>query len=119
LPYADLEDGVQRIDPYTDTRGRRTFCAVTPGVVTVTARYGNRRDVRTLKVADGRLTRAPLVLPTPLPTPRPEPKADARPGSSRSRKLSLIQAGRSDGGGNPEISASTASLMNWNEDRLC
>ncbi len=42
--YADLdEDGLLRLDPYTDRLGRRTFHRVPPGPVRVVARHRGRR----------------------------------------------------------------------------
>lgn len=40
LPWLDVEGSRQRIDPYVDTRGRRTLRGLYPGKVVVTARAG-------------------------------------------------------------------------------
>ena len=41
-PWIDIDDaGEQRLDPFTDVRGRRTCARIAPGMVTVTARHGD------------------------------------------------------------------------------
>lgn len=49
----DVADGVQRLDRYTDARGRRTFARVEPGQVTLHAAWGSRHGSETVTLRDG------------------------------------------------------------------
>jgi hypothetical protein len=49
----DVVDGVQRLDRFTDARGRRTFARVEPGEVTVHASWGSRHGNATVTLRDG------------------------------------------------------------------
>ncbi|MDF1700040.1 MAG: carboxypeptidase-like regulatory domain-containing protein [Planctomycetota bacterium] len=49
----DVEDGVQRMDPHTDERGRRTFARVMPGAITVKAWWGTRSGKAEATLVDG------------------------------------------------------------------
>jgi hypothetical protein len=49
----DVVDGVQRLDRFTDARGRRTFARVESGEVTVTASWGSRTGSATVTLRDG------------------------------------------------------------------
>ena len=49
----DVVDLVQRLDRFTDARGRRTFARVEPGDVTVHASWGSRHGSATVTLRDG------------------------------------------------------------------
>ncbi len=59
----DVADGVQRLDAFTDARGRRTFARVAPGTVTLTAKWGSHRAVVTRDVRDGERASVRIELP--------------------------------------------------------
>ena len=59
----DVTDGVQRLDDFTDARGRRTFARVAPGTVTLTATWGSHRAVMTRDVRDGERAFVRIELP--------------------------------------------------------
>lgn len=59
----DVVDGVQRLDDFTDARGRRTFARVAPGTVTLTATWGSHRAVVTRDVRDGERAFVRIELP--------------------------------------------------------
>ncbi|MBL9088920.1 MAG: carboxypeptidase regulatory-like domain-containing protein [Planctomycetia bacterium] len=59
----DVVDGVQRLDDFTDARGRRTFARVAPGTVTLTATWGIHRVVVTRDVRDGERAFVRIELP--------------------------------------------------------
>lgn len=59
----DVTDGVQRLDDFTDARGRRTFARVAPGTVTLTATWGSHRAVVTRDVRDGERAFVRIELP--------------------------------------------------------
>lgn len=63
IPPFDVVDGVQRLDPFTDERGRRTFARVAPGPTTVVATWGSRRGVAQLVVRDGERTTLRVIVP--------------------------------------------------------
>jgi hypothetical protein len=52
-PILDVTDGVQRLDPFADERGRRTFARVSPDVIRVRARWGSRSGEAVFDVKDG------------------------------------------------------------------
>ena len=51
--WVDLVDGVQRIDPYTDVRGRRTFARVAAGKRIVRAYWGGHHGRADVETKDG------------------------------------------------------------------
>lgn len=63
IPPFDVVDGVQRLDDFTDARGRRTFARVAPGTVTLTATWGSHRAVVTRDVRDGERAFVRIELP--------------------------------------------------------
>lgn len=73
LAHADLEGDVQRVDPFTDHRGRRTFRGVEAGEVEITAVYGARKA--SVKVPLGDRMAAPARIVLPVPAPQPKTKA--------------------------------------------
>jgi len=42
-PWIDLQDGVQRVDPFTDHEGRRVLHGIEPGAVSIVATWGSRK----------------------------------------------------------------------------
>ena len=59
----DVDDeGVQRMDPYTDHRGRRSFARVTPDRVVVRARWGSRSGGTEVSLEDGRRRQVRVVV---------------------------------------------------------
>lgn len=73
LPWIDLSGGVQRLDPFTDARGRRTLEGVETGRVRVTGSYGTREVSVEVDLAEGQRLPVRLVLPVDRPAPPPEP----------------------------------------------
>jgi hypothetical protein len=71
-PLMDCMDGVQRLDPYTDAAGRRTYRFVTPGQVKVKAYFGTRNAEVQLEVADGATVPVRIVLPVHAPPAPPD-----------------------------------------------
>lgn len=63
LPWIDLEDGVQRLDPLVDARGQRTLRAVPPGKVVLRAHFGTRSAQAEVQLRDGQAEAVTLVLP--------------------------------------------------------
>ena len=57
----DVEDGVQRVDLFTDHRGRRTLARVEPGVRAVRAFWGSRDGSEQVELADGETRRLTIV----------------------------------------------------------
>jgi hypothetical protein len=57
----DVVDGGQRLDRFTDARGRRTFARVEPGEATVQASWGTRHGRATVTLRDGEHTSLRLV----------------------------------------------------------
>lgn len=51
--WAEVIDGVQRLDPFTNHEGRRTLHRLEPGAVTVNATFGSRYARTKVKVAKG------------------------------------------------------------------
>ncbi|MFM8979456.1 MAG: hypothetical protein ACKOSS_03220 [Planctomycetia bacterium] len=64
LPWIDLQDGVQRLDPLTDARGRRTLSALPLGKVVLVAHFGTRSAQAEVQVEDGRRQAVTLRLPS-------------------------------------------------------
>ena len=60
--WADVKDGVQRIDCFTDVRGRRTLRRFPARRWTIKARYGSRTGEARVEVVDGRTTEATIRL---------------------------------------------------------
>jgi hypothetical protein len=61
--WVDLgDDGVQRIDPFTDHLGRRTLEHVDPGEVTITATWGSRTGKAVVQAEEGRRHEVRIVL---------------------------------------------------------
>lgn len=79
-PWADLDGDVQRLDPYTDERGRRTLSAVEPGLNLVSARFGSRVARAEVEVSEGTTARLRLVLPA-LDAPPASPATPRSPPS--------------------------------------
>lgn len=65
LPWLDLRDGVQRLDPFTDAAGRRTLEGVEAGHLTVHGSYGTRQVSVEVDLAEGQRLPVRLVLPVP------------------------------------------------------
>ena len=42
-PWIDLQDGVQRVDPFTDHEGRRVLHGIEPGTISILATWGSRK----------------------------------------------------------------------------
>ena len=77
FPWADLDGDVQRIDPYTDARGRRTLRALEPGRVKILASFGSRSAEAEVEVEAGESQRVRIVLPAgDAPAKAPEPPAE-------------------------------------------
>jgi hypothetical protein len=57
----DVEDGVQRVDLFTDHRGRRSLARVEPGPRTVQAHWGSRHGSLEVDLADGETRRVTIV----------------------------------------------------------
>jgi hypothetical protein len=72
LPQLEVMDGVQRIDPYGDAEGRRTFRFVSSGTLDVHATFGSRRATVTVLVSEGTHETVRTVLPRVRPEPAPE-----------------------------------------------
>jgi hypothetical protein len=67
--FVDLEDGVQRLDMFTDQDGRRRFGHVEAGTVRVSASWGSRRVGTMVDVLEGRDVPVTIVLPAPAEPP--------------------------------------------------
>ena len=67
LPWIDFKDGTQRLDPFTDARGRRTLEGVEAGQVVVHGSYGTREMEQTVDLAEGQRLSVRLVLPVNRP----------------------------------------------------
>ena len=68
LEWLDVSDeGVQRLDRFTDHLGRRALEHVEPGEVEVTVRWGSRSAKSKVAVSDGDRAIARFVLPAPRP----------------------------------------------------
>jgi hypothetical protein len=78
LPVMDCVDGLQRIDPYTDAAGRRTYRFVPPGKVTVKAWFGTRSSEVQVEVMPGAPIAARVVLPVHEAPAGPETDDRAR-----------------------------------------
>jgi hypothetical protein len=63
LAWMDVDGDVQRIDPYTDVRGKRTLRTVEPGPVKVKATYGSRTAEVEVEAVEDRTARVRIVLP--------------------------------------------------------
>lgn len=63
-PYVDMQDGIQRMDRFTDHEGRRTYAGVFPGPVTLYVQWGHRRKNVEAKIAAGRTEVVRVVLPS-------------------------------------------------------
>ena len=64
--YADLdEQGVQRIDPFTDVEGRRTLKRFPAGKWRFVAAYGSRSAGTQVELRDGAAHTVILTLPSP------------------------------------------------------
>lgn len=73
LPWIDFKDGTQRLDPFTDARGRRTLEGVEAGQVVVHGSYGTREVEQTVDLAEGQRLTVRLVLPVNRPEPAAPP----------------------------------------------
>lgn len=62
MPWVDEHDGVQRVDPFTDHRGRRRLERVEGGEVELSARWGTRRGSVKVEVREDDVTRATVVV---------------------------------------------------------
>jgi hypothetical protein len=58
----DVTDGVQRIDPYTDARGVRTFARVQPGKTVVRASWAGHAGHADVDLVDGERTSVRVVV---------------------------------------------------------
>jgi hypothetical protein len=67
--FVDLEDGVQRLDMFTDQDGRRRFGHVEASTVRVSASWGSRRVGTMVDVLEGRDVPVTIVLPAPAEPP--------------------------------------------------
>ena len=68
LPWFDIQDGVQRLDPFTDHRGRRRLTNLEPHTpIEVTAAIGSRSRAATLMVGAGETKRMVIDLSEPTP----------------------------------------------------
>ncbi len=67
LPWLDVARGVQRLDPFTDARGRRTLEGVETGRLTVRGSYGTRTASVEVELAEGQRVPVRLVLPVERP----------------------------------------------------
>jgi hypothetical protein len=59
----DVVDGVQRIDPFTDEHGRRTFARIAPGLTTVFATWGSRSGREEVFLRDGERRTLRVIVP--------------------------------------------------------
>jgi len=57
----DVVDGVQRVDMFTDARGRRSFARVEPGAVVVHATWGSHGGRELVTLRDGETTSVTIV----------------------------------------------------------
>lgn len=79
LPWIDLFGGTQRLDPFTDVRGRRRLAGVL-GDARVTGTYGSRSATAEVEVPEGSVQTVRLVLPSvALEPPEKAPDAGAAP----------------------------------------
>ncbi len=62
LAWSDVVDGVQRISPFTDHRGRRTLYNLETGNVLIKVSLGTRSAKKLIKVRPGQVTTARIVL---------------------------------------------------------
>ncbi len=65
LPWLDVHDGIQRLDPFADHRGRRTLEHVEPGSILIHTYWGSRKGEQRLKLAEGERKSVRIVLPKP------------------------------------------------------
>ena len=65
LPWIDMPQTTQRVDPYTDHHGRRELTHVEPGTVKLEVWWGSRRVKRDLEVVSGKAQDVRIVLPAP------------------------------------------------------
>lgn len=75
--WVEVVDGVQRVDPFTNHRGVRTFHRVEAGTVTVNALYGSRYARGTVEVVQGRTVAFRLTLGTDT-TGTPSSESEAK-----------------------------------------
>ena len=63
LPWIDMHGTTQRIDPYTDHRGRRRLRDLEAGTHRVSVRWGSRSTTKTVVVTAGSVQPVEIVLP--------------------------------------------------------
>jgi len=64
-PWVDLQDGIQRLDPYTDHEGRRRLHNLEPGDLRLTVTWGSRKQEVHVAAASSDVTSVRVVLPRP------------------------------------------------------